>query len=52
MKDGVGKAVNFSYFSPYDVVTQPFNATIKTEEGKLKNDVEILIKIIFSDGPV
>ena len=22
-KDGVGKAVNFSYFSPYDVVTQP-----------------------------
>ena len=28
-KDGIGKAINFSYFSPYDVVTQPFNATIK-----------------------
>ena len=35
-KDGVGKAINFSYFSPYDAVTQPFNAAIKTlEEGKL-----------------
>ena len=35
-KDGVGKAVNFSYFSPYDVVTQPFNATMKTlEEGNI-----------------
>ena len=22
-KDGVGKAINFSYFSPYDVVTKP-----------------------------
>ena len=36
-KDGIGKAVNFSYFSPYDAVTQPFNATIKTlEEGNIK----------------
>ena len=33
-KDGVGKAINFSYFSPYDVVTQPIKAAIKTiEEG-------------------
>ena len=36
-KDGVGKAINFSYFSPYDVVTQPLRAALKTlEEGKLK----------------
>ena len=55
-KDGVGKAVNFSYFSPYDVVTQPFNATIKTlEEGKLKQaDVDDTILKLFldMDGPV
>ena len=36
-KGGVGKAINFSYFSPYDVVKQPFSAALKTlEEGKLK----------------
>jgi len=36
-KDGVGKAINFSYFSPYDVVKQPFSAALKTlEEKKLK----------------
>ena len=36
-KDGKGKAINFSYFSPYDVVTQPVRAALKTlEEGKLK----------------
>ena len=36
-KDGVGKAINFSYFSPYDVVSQPFRAAIKTmEEGNIK----------------
>ena len=28
-KDGVGKAINFSYFSPYDVISQPFRAAIK-----------------------
>jgi len=38
-KDGVGKAINFSYFSPYDVVKQPFSAALKTlEEGKLKQE--------------
>ena len=36
-KDGIGKAINFSYFSPYDVITQPVKAALKTlEEGKLK----------------
>jgi len=55
-KDGVGKAVNFSYFSPYDVVTQPFYATIKTlEEGKLRQEDidETVLKLMFdSDGPI
>ena len=55
-KDGKGKAVNFSYFSPYDVVTQPFYATMKTlEEGNLKQeDVDdTILKLMFDmDGPV
>ena len=38
-KDGVGKAINFSYFSPYDVVKQPFSAGLKIlEEGKLRQE--------------
>ena len=56
-KNGVGKAINFSYFSPYDVVTQPVNSLLKTiEEGNLKQqDVDkILFNIInpTGDGPV
>jgi len=55
-KDGVGKAVNFSYFSPYDVVTQPVEALLKTiEEGKLKQqDVESTVFDLFfgEKGPV
>ena len=32
-----GKAINFSYFSPYDVVRQPYKLLLKTiEEGKFK----------------
>ena len=54
-KDGVGKAINFSYFSPYDAVTQPFNAAMKTlEEGNMTDQKrsEILFQQIspFSDG--
>ena len=54
-KDGVGKAINFSYFSPYDAVTQPFNAAIKTlEEGKMTDlkRREILFQQLspFGDG--
>ena len=53
---GVGKAINFSYFSPYDVISQPFRATIKTiEEGKLKQrDVgDTVFKLFFGeDGPI
>jgi hypothetical protein len=54
-KDGVGKAINFSYFSPYDAVTQPFTAAIKTlEEGKMTDlkRKEILFQQLspFGDG--
>jgi hypothetical protein len=55
-KDGKGKAINFSYFSPYDVVTQPVRAALKTlEEGKLKQrDAEDVAFNLFlgADGPV
>ncbi len=55
-KDGIGKAINFSYFSPYDVVKQPFSAALKTlEEGKLKQqdagDVAFEL-MLGADGPV
>ena len=55
-KDGVGKAINFSYFSPYDVITQPVRAALKTlEEGKLKQqDADVVAFNLFlgADGPV
>ena len=55
-KDGKGKAINFSYFSPYDVVTQPVKAGLKTlEEGKLKQqDADVVAFNLFlgPDGPV
>ena len=36
---GKVKAINFSYFSPYDVVQRPFEAFFATwKEGKLSND--------------
>ena len=35
-KNGVGKAINFSYFSPYEVVQKPFESLItEIEQGKL-----------------
>ena len=55
-KDGVGKAINFSYFSPYDVVTQPATALLKTiEEKNLKQqDVDQFVfnLMLGPDGPV
>jgi len=55
-KDGVGKAINFSYFSPYDVVRQPVTALLKTiEEKKLKQqDVDQFVfnLMLGADGPV
>ena len=55
-KDGVGKAINFSYFSPYDVVKQPFGAALKTlEEGKVRQEDAGNIAwnlMLGEDGPV
>ena len=55
-KDGVGKAINFSYFSPYDVVKQPFSAALKTlEEGKVRQETAGNIAwnlMLGKDGPV
>ncbi len=35
-KEGKGKAINFSYFSPYEVVQKPFSSLItEIEQGKL-----------------
>ena len=55
-KDGVGKAINFSYFSPYDVVRQPVTALLKTiEEKNLKQqDVDQFVfnLMLGPDGPV
>ena len=56
-KDGVGKAINFSYFSPYDVVIQPVEAFMKTlQEGKMNDEkgTEILFQMInpFGEGPM
>ena len=55
-KDGVGKAINFSYFSPYDVVKQPFSAALKTlEEGKVRQEDAGNIAwnlMLGEDGPV
>ena len=55
-KDGVGKAINFSYFSPYDVVKQPFTAALKTlEEGKVKQEDASTLAfnlMLGKDGPI
>jgi len=55
-KDGVGKAINFSYFSPYDVVKQPFSAALKTlEEGKVRQETAGNVAwnlMLGPDGPV
>ena len=35
-KEGKGKAINFSYFSPYEVIQKPFSSLItEIEQGKL-----------------
>jgi hypothetical protein len=55
-KGGVGKAINFSYFSPYDTVTKPIEAIFKQwQEGTLdKNTVgqKLLSQAIDQDGPL
>jgi hypothetical protein len=48
-KNGVGKAINFSYFSPYEVVQKPFEALItEIEQGKLlQKDIDDRILGLF-----
>ena len=48
-KGGVGKAINFSYFSPYEVVQKPFEALItEIEQGKLlQKDIDDRILGLF-----
>jgi hypothetical protein len=42
-KKGQGKAINFSYFSPYDVVQKPFEAFAENLEhdGKTRTNKEM-----------
>ena len=55
-KEGVGKAINFSYFSPYDVVTKPIEAVFKQwQEGTIKGqDIgdKLLAQAFNQDGPL
>ena len=55
-KNGVGKAINFSYFSPYDTVTKPIEAMFKQwQEGTLKGEAtsdKLLSQAFGQDGPV
>jgi len=55
-KDGVGKAINFSYFSPYDTVTKPIEAMFKQwQEGTLKGEAtsdKLLAQAFDQDGPL
>ena len=55
-KDGIGKAINFSYFSPYDTVTKPIEAMFKQwQEGTLKGEStsnKLLAQAFDQDGPV
>ena len=55
-KNGVGKAVNFSYFSPYDTITKPIESIFKTwQEGKLKNKNigdQLLAQAFAEEGPL
>ena len=55
-KDGIGKAVNFSYFSPYDTITKPIESIFKTwQEGKLQNKNigdQLLAQAFAEEGPL
>ena len=55
-KEGVGKAINFSYFSPYEVVTKPIEAAFKGwQEGTAKGDsidTKIMAQMFGQDGAV
>jgi hypothetical protein len=55
-KDGVGKAINFSYFSPYEVITKPIEAAFKQwQEGTIRGDgigKQLFKQLFGQDGPI
>ena len=55
-KNGIGKAINFSYFSPYDTITKPIESIFKTwQEGKLQNKNigdQLLAQAFAEEGPL
>jgi len=55
-KEGKGKAINFSYFSPYEVVQKPFSSLFtEIEQGKLlQKDVDDRTLALFGSfmGPL
>ena len=54
--NGVGKAINFSYFSPYDTITKPIESIFKTwQEGNLKGrniGDQLLAQAFSEEGPL
>ncbi len=55
-KEGVGKAINFSYFSPYEVITKPIEAAFKQwQEGTVRGDgvgKQLFKQLFDQDGPI
>jgi hypothetical protein len=55
-KEGVGKAINFSYFSPYEVITKPIEAAFKQwQEGTVRGDgvgKQLFTQLFGQDGPI
>ena len=55
-KDGVGKAVNFSYFSPYEVITKPIESMFKEwQEGTARGDsidTKLMAQVLGEGGPI
>ena len=55
-KDGVAKAFNFSYFSPYDFLQKPINAVMQKAKDQNLNpeDTEefVLEMMLAEDGPI
>ena len=55
-KDGVGKAINFSYFSPYEVITKPIESMFKEwQEGTARGDeidTKLMAQVLGEGGPI
>ena len=55
-KDGVSAAINFSYFSPYDVLERPIQAALsmahKQDIAEDQIDNYVLSLMFAEDGPI